>query len=225
MIITVAGFKGGVAKTTTAVHLAACLSQKAKTLLIDGDPNRSATNWAARRESAAGGLPFKVIDERQAAMQARNFEHIIIDTQARPEKEDLEQLAAGCDLLILPTTPDALALDALQQTILSLKQLGTDRFKILLTIVPPKPSKEGDEARNAFIEAGLPVFKNYIRRYAAFPKAAHAGVIVCDVSDSNAKQAWNDYCAIGKEILSNGKGKQVQGFVPGAATNATSVRG
>jgi chromosome partitioning protein len=59
MIITVASFKGGVAKTTSAVHLAAYFQQKGETVLIDGDPNRSATGWAKR-----GNLPFKVIDER-----------------------------------------------------------------------------------------------------------------------------------------------------------------
>ncbi|MEG4301816.1 ParA family protein [Microcoleus sp. D3_18a_C4] len=47
-------------KTTTAVHLAAYLAAKGDAILIDGDPNRSATGWAKR-----GQLPFEVVDERQ----------------------------------------------------------------------------------------------------------------------------------------------------------------
>ena len=196
MILTIASFKGGVAKTTTAVHLATYLSKQKETLLIDGDLNRSASGWSKR-----GELPFKVVDERQAAKYARNYEHIVIDTQARPEPEDLEALADGCDLLIIPSTPDALSLDALMLTVNVLKQLGSDCYKVLLTIIPPKPSKDGQEARAMLIEAGLPLFDTAIRRFVAFQKAALAGVPVFAISDPKASIAWSDYQAVGRELL------------------------
>ena len=196
MILTIASFKGGVAKTTTAVHLAAYLQDRSPTLLIDGDPNRSATGWSRR-----GQLPFKVVDERQAAKYAREFEHCVIDTEARPEEEDLKALADGCDLLIIPTTPDALALDALMLTVKALDGLRTSGYRILLSIIPPRPSRDGDEARSTLTEAGLPLLTQGVRRLVAFQKAALAGVPVYAVDDPRANLGWEDYQQVGKEIL------------------------
>jgi chromosome partitioning protein len=170
VIITLASFKGGVAKTTSAIHIACYLSQFAGTLLVDGDPNRSATGWAKR-----GILPFKVVDLMQAPMHSRNYEHVVIDTAARPSREDLEALADGCNLLVLPTTPDALAMDALLQTVEMLKTLGSDRYRVLLTIIPPAPRQTGQQAREALLAEGIPLFKQGIRRFAAYEKAALEG--------------------------------------------------
>nr|WP_297040766.1 ParA family protein [Thermosynechococcus sp. OHK43] len=71
MIITVASFKGGVGKTTTAIHLAAFLQRQGETLLIDADPNRSATGWAKR-----GSLPFEVVDEWRSPTRIRQFDYV-----------------------------------------------------------------------------------------------------------------------------------------------------
>ena len=196
MIITVASFKGGVGKTTTAVHLAAFLQGQAETLLVDADPNRSAIGWASR-----GELPFKVMDEWEAGQNVNPKGNVVIDTQARPTPEDLSALARTCDLLVLPTTPDILALDALVLTIEYLKEISTQHYRILITAVPPKPSKAGEEVKALLKEACLPVFEQGIRRLAAFQKAALKGLPVYSVKDPRAEAGWQDYEQVGKEIL------------------------
>lgn len=196
MIITVASFKGGVGKTTTAVHIASYLQKKNPTLLIDGDPNRSATAYTKR-----GKLPFMVIDERGAAKYARDYEHIVIDTEARPEEDDLRSLANGCDLLVIPTTPDAMAIDALLLTVEALKKVGAGNYKILLTVIPPRPNRDGEEAREMLSSRSLPLFKGEIKRLIAFQKASLAGLPVYEVNDPRAQFAWADYLGVGKEIL------------------------
>jgi chromosome partitioning protein len=196
MIVTVASYKGGVGKTTTAVHLAAYLQRDKPTLLIDGDPNRSATGWTRR-----GQLPFRVIDERQTARYAREYKHVVIDTEARPSDDDLRTLIDGCDMLVIPTTPDALSLEALMLTVDSLESIGAESYRILLTIIPPRPSRDGEEARAMLRARKIPVFKTEIRRLVAFQKAALSGVLVNEVSDPRALAAWRDYEAVGRELL------------------------
>lgn len=192
-IVTVTGYKGGVAKSTTAVHIATYFSDKGKTILVDSDPNRTALSWSQR-----GSLPFTVADERQAMKMIAGHDFVVIDTPARPDSSDLKELAKGCDLLILPTTPDVISLEPMVKTA---NDLGDANYRALLAIVPPAPSKEGAAMRQELIDNHIPVFKTMIRRAAGFQKAALEGVPVRDVSDSRSRVAWLDYLALGKEIM------------------------
>lgn len=199
MVISFVGYKGGVAKTTSAVHIAAYMHQFAPTLLVDGDPNRSCLHWARNAL-----LPFTVIDEKQLAKHARNFEHIVVDSEARPTFAELKEIAEGSDLLIVPTTAEELAVHALQQALEDLQQLGNQNWKILQTIIQPFPNKDAEDLRNMLDELQLPHFQQWIRARQVFRKATSEGVPVYAVKDPRAAEAWSDYEAVGKEIVAHG---------------------
>ncbi len=196
MVIAIASHKGGVGKSTTAVHIAAYLQTKAPTVLVDSDPNRSVCGWAVN-----GTLPFEVIPLHQAARRAREFEHVVIDTNAGLRPDELKEVVEGCDLLVIPTTPDALSYQSLNLTIGQLENIKGGRYKVLLTIIPPRPSRDGDEMRQELETRLIPVFKSCIRRFVAYQKAALAGVPVNQADDRRAEEAWADYLEVGKEIL------------------------
>jgi chromosome partitioning protein len=191
-IITVTGFKGGVGKSTTAIHLAAYFSDYGKTLLVDGDPNHTAVAWANR-----GRVPFEVVPAHQALKAVSGKDWVIFDTPARPNSEDLAELVKGCDLLILPTSPDIVSILPMMDTI---KALGQASYRTLITLVPPRPNKDGEAAQTELREGDYPVFNTMIRRSVAFTKAAVQGVIARDLDDQRLTDAWKDYQALGDEI-------------------------
>src|SRR5579859_5477921 len=136
MLITFLSLKGGVGKTTSGIHFSAVLQEYyGETLFIDGDPNRSGDVWARKNK-----LRFAVVNELVAPRHVRDpkYKHIVIDTKARPSSEDIKSLAEGCDLLVIPTEPDALSLDALMKTIVIIQKHAANKYKVLLTKVPPK---------------------------------------------------------------------------------------
>ncbi len=193
-IISLTSFKGGVSKTTSAICLASLFCSDGATLVIDADPNRSATTWAR-----PGGLPFQVCGEKEAAklMRSQKFEYIIFDTPARPNDIEVEELARGCDLLIVPTPPDLLSMDAMA---LVAKSLPPDiNWKVLLTMVPPPPQKDGSEAMSALIAQGYPVFSRGIRLYKAYKDAVIQGVPLYKVR--GGKVAWQDWAVVKNEII------------------------
>jgi cellulose biosynthesis protein BcsQ len=82
--------KGGTAKTTTAVNVAACLTtRRQKVLLVDLDPQGSATNWMLSG------------NERPEASAAALFDGAAIDTQI-----------VTTDIVdLVPSSPDLLAVE------------------------------------------------------------------------------------------------------------------
>ena len=192
-VISVSGYKGGVSKTVTAVHLATFFSELGKTLLIDGDPNGSAISWAEK-----GNLPFKVVDQKgsmKAIGEGNDF--IICDSPARPDSRDVKELKNGSDLLILPTIPDPLSLLPMLQIA---AVLAGSNYRALIAINPPKPNLDGESMQAELREAGIPVFDTKIRRSIGIPKAVLAGTAVRDLPGRD-RMAWLDYQSLGNEVL------------------------
>jgi chromosome partitioning protein len=194
MIITITALKGGVGKTTTSVHLAAYLQEHAPTLLIDADRNRSALVWS--REDK---LPFTVASQAGATAIISKYTHIITDTQARPEQDELKDLVASSDLLIVPTTPNHLDIDTTIKTSELLETWGA-KYKVLLTQVDSR-TRTGRAAKTLLEEAKLPMFKAEIPLLVAFERSSSRGVIIRDCIDPRAQFGWSKYQSVGREVL------------------------
>lgn len=198
MNVTVMNHKGGVGKTVTAVHLAAYFARTFGTesvALVDTDPNEGCLEWEAR-----GALPYRVLGPEDDPGEEA---HTIYDSQGRLFGEDLEAAAYMSDLLVVPTTPDAVSLNTLGRFLEDLEQLeGSAAYRVLLTRVPRWPSRAGARARSVLEQMGVSVFDAEIRERAAFAMAGELGLPVYEVKEKRASQGWDDYAALGREVVS-----------------------
>jgi chromosome partitioning protein len=211
-VLGVLSRKGGVGKTTLAIHMAVLADQAGlRTLLVDLDPQRSAASWWRARaaetpalvETDSASLP----DILEAAAED-GVGLVVID--ARPSVEaDAELVTALADLVMVPTRPAIFDLRAILGT-LDIVKGGKHRSLIVLNACPPpRGTAEAalvTDARHALAAFGVPVASTAIVNRGAFPAAAVDGLTACEAEpDSKAAREMRALWRSIEKELSNGK--------------------
>lgn len=159
-MITIVGCnKGGAAKTTTAVNLAAALALHGHdVVLVDADAQRSASRWHSQREEA-GLPPITLIEKRDNIAQTlksldEKYAHVIVDVAGRNSRE----LITGCTVahqIIAPHQCSQLDLDTmveLEHQLVAIRDLNPElKAWCYQTMATTNPLLRGNE-RNEFLQ-------------------------------------------------------------------------
>lgn len=140
--IAIISQKGGAGKTTLALHLAAAAQDAGRvSLIIDTDPQATASQWAAWRRDA----PPEVIDSppprlaaKVAQAREQGAELIVIDTP--PHADSAARAAVEvADLVLIPCRPSAFDLAAIQTSAKLVQLLRKPAFVIFCAGAPNAP--------------------------------------------------------------------------------------
>ncbi len=182
--------KGGAGKTTLSIHLAVRAGLAGlKVLVIDTDPQASATAWWRRRHEDKPALiqsRGELLPEVLKTATEQRYDLVIIDTAPHSSGE-AEATARLSDQVYIPTRPAILDLDAIGVSTELVSGTGTSA-KILLNCCPP-PTRYGEphivsEARQALETYGIPVCGVAISQRAAFSHALIDGRAVSEFERS-----------------------------------------
>ena len=194
-MIVLANTKGGVGKSTLAVHIAVWLhDQGGKTALLDADKQRSSSQWIAEAEPkitvCTAHTPEDCLSEGRRLLQSHDF--LVADGPAGLDDVSRTLLILA-DLALLPISPSILDLRSVSQATAILRYAqGINRGRPDGRLILNKMRKRDTISREVLTAApnlGVAVAQGVIRDLQAFRDAAQQGSVVSRMGKRYANAA------------------------------------
>lgn len=181
-IIAIVSQKGGSGKTTLSVNLAAAAEASgAVTLIIDTDPQATASQWGAWRRDKA----LEVIDSAPPRIQAKvgaakdqGATFIVIDTPPHADSAASRAVEAA-DIVLIPCRPSAFDLAAIRTTV-SLVRLFDKPAFVVFTAGPHQAPRMYEEVAELVRGFGVEACLHVLPDRAVYRHASAAGASVIE---------------------------------------------
>ncbi|QVL30788.1 AAA family ATPase [Telmatocola sphagniphila] len=206
MIIVVANSKGGVGKSTLAVHLAAWLFEQGHTVtLADCDTQHSSSDWAA--EAVPGVKTVRLADPEEILDRlptlSEHAEYVVADGPGS-NTETSRALLLRADLAIVPCKASMLEVRALSQATKVLRQSqdirgGHPEAVIVLSMVG-KNYRLTQDMKDAAEALELPLAKTALTLKQIYADAPGQGAVVWKLG-SRGREAADEVQALFRELL------------------------
>lgn len=204
--IAVANQKGGTGKTTLALNLAAGLSQRGSTLVLDADPQGSISQWAGMNEESDLPVVRHVAHgdlSAHIAKEVRTHRYLVVDCPPASQTATVGSILNNVDMVLVPIQPSPVDLWAsvdIAEAVRS-SQMRNPQLKAFL-ILNQKDSRNAltKSMYEALAELEFPTLRAGLSRRAAYRSAAMEGTSVYGLGH-RGKAAAQEVEAIIMELL------------------------
>jgi chromosome partitioning protein len=210
-IIAVVNQKGGSGKTTISMQLAGALARRGnKILVVDADPQGTATRWAASAEDQTP-FPASVVGlsaannkvHREVKKFVDDYGCIIIDCPPAADSPVPQSALLIADLALVPLIPSPLDIWAavgIRQVITNVSDIN-EILKARLVMNQCQPNTTlAQEALDVLPEFGIELAKTYLRHRQVYRQSAVFGQTVHNFG-SKATAAIEEIESLTNEVL------------------------
>lgn len=190
-VIALLGNKGGAGKTTLSVNLASALNKLDSTLLLDADPQQSASQWRVLSSQVNAVPVFNASSSVAMSVQAqvKNYQYLLIDCPPSVHSDQTKDALRLCDWAIIPVLPSPLDLWAsvkIEDEITQAREKNP-KLKALLVINQLEPRTRLSQAiRNATVELSTPTAQTALTRRVVYRSTILEGRSVFDAGVKGA---------------------------------------
>ncbi|MEH3038532.1 MAG: AAA family ATPase [Sphingomonas paucimobilis] len=195
MIVALLNQKGGVGKTTIALHLAGQWASEGKRVtIVDADPQGSALDWSEQRAREGLSRLFGVVGlardtlHREAPELARDLDHVVIDGPPRVAGLMRSALLAA-DLVLIPVQPSPFDGWASAEMLSLLGEARIYRPELVARFVLNRCAARTIIAREtaaALADHDPPVLAATIGQRVSFAEAAQSGRLVSELDHAHS---------------------------------------
>ena len=194
-VIAAAHQKGGVGKTTAAIAAAAEAHRRGyEVLLLDADPQGTATTWAdiARENGHPGPLVVRASTGLRVAVAAAPAGSLVVIDSPPALAEILTEALQLADLALLPAGPNPADVFALAGTLELLQAVQAQRpqlaARLLLSRRRPGTAL-GAAARGRYLNVGVPLLRGELTERVALAEFIASGQGVAEYAPGTAAAA------------------------------------
>ena len=192
MIAALLNQKGGVGKTTLALHLAGAWAVKGmRVLVVDADPQGSALDWSEQRGREGLDLLFPVVGlardmlHRELPAIAQGYDHVVIDGPPRVAGLMRSALLAA-DLVLIPVQPSPLDGWASAEMLALLSEARIYRPELRARFVLNRCGARtviARETAETLADHDPPVLRTAIGQRVIYADAAQSGRLAFEIDD------------------------------------------
>ena len=204
MIVSFTNQKGGVGKSTAAVHMTYWLNQRGSALLVDSDAQQSSSTWLKNLN-----LPYQVISDPEELFETlpalvQQYSAIVIDGPGSLS-EVTKAILARSDLALVPCQPSGLDLHSSSKILRFIRHAQELRGGMPKAAMFLSRATKGtvllQESREVLKGNPFPLLSTTIYQRQCLADAPGQEKTVFQMSGAAAKEAAKDYESLFKESL------------------------